>query len=189
MDKGQTKIFLEESKFFEWASEQLSLLDEIIIVSHTPIVFFHDDAAGAAKEYLQSLEKRFESEKLKTTYYMSHRELEVNITHGHSIPDRIDSMIKWRDIWNKQKNVHPLVVNEGFFISVSLFIGKHEGQTLHTIIKISYDKGNEQSPIWLGIMGEIPEFENVLVKMREHSTPFSEYLSKKIEILSNLNLE
>ncbi|MGB6463808.1 MAG: hypothetical protein WBF38_06255 [Nitrosotalea sp.] len=190
-EKGLSHLFLEENKFFEWAGKQLLSLDEAIIVSHTPIVFFHEEAVGAARDYLSSLEKRFESEKLKTTYFMSHRELEINISRGHSIPDRIDSMAKWREIWNKQKNVQPLVVEDGYFPSVSLFIGKHEGKTLHTLIKISFDKGKgqEQNPVWLGIMGDIPEFENVLIKMKKKSVLFSEYLTERMETLSNLNLE
>lgn len=177
-----TRLFLSENQFFDWATEKMLKLDEIIIVSHTPIIFFKQELSEASHQYVQALTKRLGSQSFRTTYFMSESELK-RISLG--VPG-IEAMINWKREWTGRKNISPLVVSEGYFPSASFWIGVKGDKNVYTLIKIRFEKENKVSPIWIGINGELPRMHEVLDSLRQHSILFEEFLDKRSEALSSL---
>ncbi|MDE1812262.1 MAG: hypothetical protein KGH85_05280 [Thaumarchaeota archaeon] len=179
-------MFLQEEEFFNWAISNLEKLDEIIIISQTPIMFFKEEQMGIATTYLSALEKRFDLGHLRTTYFMPQNKLDSLISIKTPIDERIDIMRKWEMKWYDKINISALVVENGYFPLVSFWIGKNKNEIKYVLMKLNFEDSKKLKPIWLFVKEDVPKLDKLLLTLKDHSKTFSEYLDKQIDSISLL---
>ncbi len=180
-------VTLSEDDFFSWAVDQLSTLDEVIIISHTPIMFFEEEQVRSAKLYLNALRERFESGYLNTKYFMSYDDLRKNIIKSPTLLSRIVLMREWQYKWENKENVSVRVVSQGYFPKVSLWVGKQGDITQFTLIKMSFEDDKKMPPLWLRMKRNIPGVEEILVNLKQNSMSFTKYITKYIDSVDSMN--
>jgi hypothetical protein len=183
---SQGDSLVSEENFFKWAIQQLCRLDEIIIVSHTPILFYKEEQLGVAKEYHKALEQRLSSQILNTTYFMNHDNLNKYIMEKSAQDERIKLLRHWDDIWREKTNIKARVVKKGYFPLVSFWIGKQQNNTIYTMIKLAFEDPRRISPSWLGISGEVIGLKNIILKLLNNSLSFEEYIEKMIRVVDSI---
>ena len=160
-----TRIFNEDD-FFKFVLTRMKKLDEIVIISQTPYMLYQERENTTPSKYVEELQKRFEDDKVKTTYYMSQKSFESRI---YSLSSRFTT--------NMKKKVH--VVGDEYFPTASIWIGKHNGKIEETLIKLRTLVDNENiKPFWIGILDEdFHEFYEKLEPLRTHGKLLSEILT------------
>ena len=181
--------FLSEDDFFRWATKLVGTLDELFVVSHTPIMFFDDEQVGPAKDYLKALYGRFVSGELRTTYFMSEGVMRTHYPRFDlTVPGSFQQMDQWQRTWELRQNVSVKVVRLGHFPSVSLFLGNEKGTVLTTTVKVRFEAESlAHPPLWLRVGGAIPGVDRLLRDLDKNSEPFGNFLSRlKTEKMKDL---
>ncbi|MGB6463805.1 MAG: hypothetical protein WBF38_06240 [Nitrosotalea sp.] len=160
----RVKIFGED-EFFEFVLSRMKKLDDIVIISQTPYMIYQERENTLSSKYIEELQKRFEDDRVKTTYYMSQKSFESRF---YSISARFTDKMKIK--------VH--IVGDEYFPTASIWIGKHEGKIEDTLIKLKTLVDNENlKPFWIGILDEdFHDFNKKLDPLLTHSKSLSEIL-------------
>ncbi len=187
---------LYENEFFEIVIKEINRLNELIIVSQTPVMFFEEEQIGVGKIYLENLKNRFLNSKLKTIYFMSEKKVEDKIycfldmknNKVTDVQEKIKLLREWDQIWNDKQNISVYVVKKGCFPSSSFWIGKNNNKADFSMIKVNYEN-DKKEPKWLSIKGEIKNIDNFLNQLIKDSWSFHEYITINKENIDDKNFQ
>lgn len=179
---NNTKIgddLLPDAEFLEWAAKRVHDIHELIIASHTPIIFFNEERIGSGLKYHTALSNRFLQDINKTTYFVSEQELNKRIFQNRSYEDKINNLKEWRKIIKTKKNVKLFVVKDGFFIVNSLWISIDNDLNKECFIKLRYE--NERFSQWLKISGNLSWLNKIINLFYKESIDFDQFLTLEID--------